>query len=147
VGFVKEVGSNFGWEEGRRFAPSRECPHLRIETLRQAQGRLWGTRFCGGCQTWANRPSRLLYLPRTPLLKSRLGRSASGSRLDEFFLLFLLGRGGDAGWASGLHPTLRKSAKGGAPEVLWWWRVVGWAHAPSQARNQTEREWRRLRSG
>lgn len=41
--------------------------------------------------------SRLLYLPRTPLLKSRSGRSASGSRLDDFFILFSLGRGGDAG--------------------------------------------------
>jgi hypothetical protein len=41
--------------------------------------------------------SRLLYLPRMPLLKSRLGRAASGSRLGDFFILFLLGRGGDAG--------------------------------------------------
>jgi hypothetical protein len=59
--------------------------------------------------------SRLLYLPRTPLLKSRLGRSASGSRLGNFLILFSLSRGGDAGCASSLHPTLRKTAKDGHP--------------------------------
>ena len=34
----------FGWGQGRRFALSRECPHLKIE--------IWGTRFCGFCQMW-----------------------------------------------------------------------------------------------
>jgi hypothetical protein len=37
------------WVEGERFAPSRECPHLKIE--------IWGTRFRGFNQIWATLPS------------------------------------------------------------------------------------------
>ncbi len=41
--------------------------------------------------------SRLKYLPRTPLLKSRLGRGAKGSSSEDFFILSYLGCGSRTG--------------------------------------------------
>src|SRR6266702_5218592 len=56
----------------------------------------WGWRAGSMIATLVPLASRLVYLPRMPLLKSRLGRGPSGSGLADFFILFSLSRGGDA---------------------------------------------------
>jgi hypothetical protein len=78
AGVVKSGGFGPSVGLGERFAPSRECPHLRIE--------IWGTRFHVllfkksdiAVLSWFSRDSQLDFAPRLDSFERLTIRSNSG---------------------------------------------------------------------